>query len=220
MKTKKYKNLKILLPIILIIFVVLVLTMCFVLPKPITEKTYFKSVENSNYTKQIQQTSIKEDNIILYEKNETVVFDKGKIYHKIEEKVLSSSNNEDYEELTLEFYYDNNYIYYYHENEWKVENFNFKEKLQKYNFKNEYFSSINYDKEFENTGVLLAIVNDNNIQDILNKNVNYKNLNLIITINNLRKIEGLNFECQNSLNQNVIILNSYSYENEVVNLPL
>ena len=84
MKTKKYKNLKILLPIILIIFVVLVLTMCFVLPKPITEKTYFKSVENSNYTKQIQQTSIKEDNIILYEKNETVVFDKGKIYHKIE----------------------------------------------------------------------------------------------------------------------------------------
>ena len=89
MKSKTKKRIVTFVPILL----VLIITMIFVFgTNKITEQTYFNSLKNSGFTKHIQTTEITENNIIVYQKTETMVKDGKNTYHKIEEKTLSTGD--------------------------------------------------------------------------------------------------------------------------------
>lgn len=220
MKRRKSNKLKIILPVIIaIILAISVVLLVILIPKKITANNYFNALYNSNHTKQVQSTTITESDVVVYEKIETVVIDGDKTYHKIEEKRLSSTNNL-YDILTTEFYYDNNAMYYFEDNIWKTTEFNLEDNLKHYNLKTEYFEIYTFDEEIISVGTFNGNVLNDKVNLLFGVNVNYTNVNIIITVNENFKVKSCNIIANTQSNKNVLITNEYSYNQETVNLPI
>jgi len=217
--TKKNK-LKIILPIVVSALVVLLTVLLIVLlPNEISQNTYFNSLSNSNFTKQVQYTTITENQIIVYEKLETIIFDNKKVYHKIEEKRLSSNPNTLYEEVLTEYYYSKDKIYYFEDNIWKTNDFNLKDNLKTYSLKTDYFTTLEFDKDFKEIGILSGNIKDENVNNVLNSETNFNNASLIIKLNKKFKITDCSITAKTATNRDVLITNTFTYNQEAVILP-
>lgn len=219
MTEKTKKSIKIILPIIVGVVLILSFLLILLIPKQITAKTYFSSLTNSNFTKQTQQTTLLENDNLVYEKLETMIFNKNNVYHKIEEKVLSSSPLNTYDITINEYYYTKDKIYYKENNVWKTEDFVVKENIKTYSLKTNYFENLQFDKKFEEIGILTGKILDENVNTVFNTEVNYTNVLFTIKINNKLKINECQITALTSLNRNVNIINTYSYNTEQVILP-
>ncbi len=220
MNNKKKKILLISLSVLAVLLVLGIVLIFLLVPKELTANNYFKSLTNSNHTKQVQITKIEENNVLLYEKTETMFISGKKVYHKIETKTLSQSSETDYDLTVEEFYYFNNLIYYFENNEWKTSEFNLNNQLKSYNFKTEYFSLLNFDKKIEETGSLTGEIKNENVKDVFGSNSNLKDVSLSILVNKKVKVQSYSILGLNETNKNVSILSTYSYEQENVTLPI
>ena len=220
MKKSNKKIILICLSVLAVLLVLGITLTAILIPKELTASKYFSSLTNSNHTKQVQQTVIFENNITLYEKTETMIISGGKVYHKIIEKTLSQNSLETYETEETEYYYAKNKIYYFENNEWKTADFNLNNQLKRYNFKEQYFSLLTFDKEIEQVGQLTGDIKNENIKNVFGENSNLQNANLEIEVNNKVKILGYKITAINASQQNVEILSTYTYATESVTLPV
>lgn len=216
-KIKDNKKLKIILPILALILL-LTVVIILIVPKGISSSNYFKSLANSNYTRQEQITTITENEIIVFEKKEIIVFDGEYIYHKITEKQISSGV-ELYEEITTEFYYDSEYMYYFENNEWKSTEYNVKEGLKTYSLKKKYFITLTFDKKVEEQGVLEGLINDENIDDAFNSETQFHSASLKLIVDKNFKVQECNINAKTSKNRDVSVNNIFTYNEEKVVLP-
>ena len=219
MKEKNKKRLYKILPVSLII-VIIVAIIIIVIPKSISQKNYYNSLARANYTKLVQNTLITENQITAYEKVETIIVQNHKIYHKIYEKRLSSSQDADYDEIVVEYYYANDKMYYFEDNEWKITPFNFKDNLKTYELKDEYFVSYNFDKEVELVGKFTAAIKDENINDVFQSETNFKNAEINIVVDKDFKIQSCTVTANTQNDRDVLVENSFTYNQEVVELPV
>ena len=216
---KTNKKLKIILPVAISFLALLVVLLVILIPKPISQNNYFNSLSKSNFTKQVQNTTIKENETLVYEKIETIVFDGEKVYHKIEEKTISSSPSKLYDEITTEYFYTKSKMYYFEENTWKMQDFNIQNSLKTYNLKTEYFVSFTFDKEIETQGTLSGIVKNENINDVFNSETNFKDALITIIVNKNFKINSCEITAKTAANRDVLITNEFTYNQEKVILP-
>jgi len=219
MKEKTKQKLKIILPIIISFVALIVVLLVILIPKEINQNNYFNSFTKSNFTKQVQNTTIKEAETIVYEKIETIVFEGEKVYHKIEEKTLSLLPSKQYDEVTTEYFYTSNKMYYFEENIWKTQDFNIKSSLKTYNLKTEFFITLEFDKKIEEKGFLTGHIKDENINEVFNSETNFKDANIIITVNKNFKIQSCNINAKTATNRDVLINNIYTYNKENITLP-
>ena len=220
MKKSNKKIILICLSVLAVLLVLGITLTAILITKELTASKYFASLTNSNHTKQVQQTVIFENNITLYEKTETMIISGGKVYHKIIEKTLSQNSLETYETEETEYYYAKNKIYYFENNEWKTADFNLNNQLKRYNFKEQYFSLLTFDKEIAQVGQLTGDIKNENIKNVFGENSNFQNANLEIEVNNKVKILGYKITAINASQQNVEILSTYTYATESVTLPV
>lgn len=219
MTGKTKKSIKIILPIIVGVVLILSFLLILLIPKQITAKTYFSSLTNSNFTKQTQQTTLLENDNLVYEKLETIIFNKNNVYHKIEEKILSSSPNSSYEIVTTEYYYSKNKIYYKENDVWETKDFVVNENIKTYSLKTNYFENIQFDKKYEEIGILTGKILNENVNTVFNAEVNYTNVLFTIKINKKLKINECEITALTSSYRNVNITNTYYYNTEQVILP-
>lgn len=219
MKGKTKKNLKIILPILITFLALIVVLLVILIPKEISQNNYFKSLTNSNFTKQVQNTTIKEDGLIVYEKIETIIFDAKKVYHKIEEKTLSLEPSKLYDEVTTEYYYSNDKMYYFEENAWKTQDFNIQNSLKTYSLKTEYFETLEFDKEVQIEGTLTGSVKNENVNDLFKSETNFKDANITIIVNKNFKVQSCDIYAKTANDRDVTIINTFTYNIESVILP-
>lgn len=218
MSSTAKRRLKIYLPIAIAVILVGVIIAIILLNNKITAKDYFNALNNSNYTKQVQNTTITENETLIYEKIETIIFDGDNVYHKIEEKQLSSDVNKDYDQITTEFYYSKDKMYYFENNVWYAEAFTISKKLKTYDLKTEYFKTIKFNKNFENEGHLQGEIKNDYVKQIVN-NAELNSMNLTIVVNKNFDVQKFNINAKTSSNRDVEISNVYTYVEETVVLP-
>lgn len=218
MSSKTKRRLKVYLPILASIIIVVAIVAIILLKDKITAKDYFDAVNTQNYSKQIQTTTITENETLIYEKIEIMVFDGDNVYHQIKEKQLSQDIGKDYDETTTEYYYSKDKIYYFELGEWKQEDFNLKQSLKDYDLKTEYFKTINFSKKIETEGVLEGEIKQDSISKIVS-GLNLSKMNLKIIVNKDIKIQKFNINAKTQSNRDVKIENVYTYNNETVVLP-
>ncbi len=219
MKTAIKRRLKVYLPLMAVVIAICAVVLLILLNNRITAKDYFNALNNSNFTKQVQTTTIKENQTLVYEKVETIVFDGEKVYHKIYEKKLSADVDKDYDEITTEIYYSKDKMYYFDNNVWNEENFSIKSNLTKYSLKTEYFKTLKFSKKIETEGVLRGDIKNSNVKNIV-QDLDVQDLSLIIVINKNLKVQNFNIVATTSQMRDVKIENVYTYDKEVVNLPI
>ena len=147
MSSRTKRILKIYLPVVLVVIAIVGLIMFILLRNTVKAKDYFNAVSGSNHTKQVQTTTIKDGDCLVYEKIETIIFDGNKVYHKIEEKQLSANADEDFDQTISEYYYSNNKMYYFEDNIWKEESFVVFTNLRNYHLNTDYFSTLTFNKK-------------------------------------------------------------------------
>lgn len=219
MKATTKRRLKIYLPILLAIVLVGVIIAIILLNNKVTAKDYFNALRNSNYTKQVQHTTIIDNDLLIYEKVETIIFDSGKVYHKIEEKQLSEDVGTDYDLTITEFYYSQDKMYYFENNVWKEEDFKISNKLKTYYLQTDYFSALSFDKKIESEGRLQGKIKNDSVQKIVSGS-DLTNMNLTIVVNKKFDIQKFDITAKTTTNRDVKIENIYSYSKELVNLPV
>lgn len=219
MNSKTKRRLKIYLPIIIAIILIGIIIAIILLNNRITAKDYFDALDNSNYTKQVQNTTIMENEKLIYEKIETIIFDGENVCHKIEEKQLSSDLNKDYDEITTEFYYSRDKMYYFENNVWISESFEVSKKLKTYNLKTDYFASYSFNKKIETKGILQGKVKDDYVTKVVD-DANLSNMSLTIIVNENMDIQEFNITAKTTANRDVEIKNTYTYVDEVVTMPI
>lgn len=213
------KKIKIILPSIILLAILAVVLVVVLIPKSLTPQDYFNSLQNSNYTKQVQLTTITEDNVLVYQKRETVVYGNNCIYHNIEEKSISASAGELYDEVESEYYYTNSKIYYKENDVWKSQDFNYNNNLKKYNLKTEFFVTFEFDKKIETQGTFNGQIKDQNANDALASENNYTSVGISIVINASRQVQNCSIGAKTQANRDVLIFNTFTYNQEFVTLP-
>lgn len=214
------RKLKVILPIIFSIIVVASIVIVILLINKVTAKDYFNALNNSNYTKQVQTTTMTENNQIVYEKVETILIEGEKIYHKIEEKQLDSGLVQQYEITITEFYYSSNKIYYFENNEWKMQDFEVSKHLKYYNLRTEYFENIRFDKKVKVEGNLSGDIKDSYAGSVLTDQANLKNVSVLMTVDKDFNIQKFNIQAKTVNDRDVTIKNVFTYNYESVNLPI
>lgn len=214
----KSKKLKIIIPISILLIVFVVVLALILIPKEISQQNYFHSL-TSNYTKQIQNTTITEGDVLVYEKIETMVFDEDKIYHKVQEKSISASPNVLYDEIVAEYYYTSNKMYYKQNDVWLYQDFDIKSKLKTYNLKDEYFKTFEFDKEFDTLGEFKGNIKDQNVNDVFNSETNFTNVCISIVVNKNMQVQTCNITAKTQASRDVVINNTFSYNSQSVILP-
>lgn len=218
MKTTTKRRLKVYLPILVAVILTAVVIAIILLNNKVTAKDYFDSLNNSNYSKQVQNTTIYDGNLLIYEKIETIIFDGENVYHKIEEKQQSADINKDYDQTLTEFYYSKDKIYYFEDNVWKSQDFTVSKNLKNYFLKTDYFETLTFNKKVENEGRLSGKVKDNSINKIVNSS-EMTNMNLLIVVNSDFDVQKFEITAKTSSNRDVKIINTYTYLDETVFLP-
>lgn len=219
MNSKTKRRLKIYLPILASIVVVAAIVVAIILlNNRITAKDYFDAINKQNYSKQIQTTQITENNTLIYEKIETIVFDGNNVYHEIKEKQISKDLDKDYDEVITEYYYSKDKLYHFEDGTWKEENFDLSTKLKTYDLKTNYFKTISFNKKFESEGRLEGEIKKDSISKIVN-DLNLQEMSVVIVVN--KNFNALKFDinAKTSTMRDVTIRNVYSYNNETVVLP-
>lgn len=219
MKHTIKRKLKVYLPMALTFVLVGVILLVFLLMNKVTAKDYFNALQESNYTKQVQQINIVEGGVLVYEKVETIVLDNNNVYHKIYERKLSSDPNVDYDETTTEFYYSQTTMFYFENNVWKSKEFNISEKTHRYVLRSDYFSNFEFQKEIESEGVLKGQIKNDKTKHIVDIK-NLKDMTVSLIVNKDFQIKNFEIKATTDSNRNLIILNTYSYLNETVNMPV
>lgn len=215
MKNKTKKRLVTIIPILMVLIISLALVFG---TNKITEQTYFNSIKRFEYSKHIQTTTITERETLVYQKIEIMVRDGKNAYHKIEEKTLSTSE-EHFETTITEFYYSSSKMYYKQNDKWQTIDFKLKNQLITYNFKKEYFETINFDEKIEQEGSLQGKLKDENVKDVFGEESQKQNVCITIKINKNLKVQT--FIIASQLNaRNVYIENIYSYDKQTVVLPI
>jgi len=219
MKVTFKRRFKVYFPIAIAVILIGIIIALFVFRNKITAKDYFDSLNKSNYTKQIQTTTIFDEDNMLYQKIETIIFDGEKVYHQISEKQISSDVNVEYEQTITDIYYSKNKMYYFEDNIWKTEDFIISQRLKTYQLKTNYFSSLKFNNKFKTEGVLHGAVKNDFVNQIV-AGSNLKNMSLSIVVNKDFKVQKFNINALTNNNRNVEIKNVYSYNKEIVNLPI
>lgn len=219
MKTSSKRRLKTYLPILVAIMLVGVIIAVFLLKNNITEKDYFNALRTQNYTKQVQHTTITEGETLIYEKTETIIFDGDKAYHKIIERQKSAQVGVDFDETITEVYYNKDIMYYFDHNVWKSESFQMSEQLKSYYLKSDYFKSLSFDEEIQTQGKLQGIIKDEHINKIVSE-TSLKDMSVEIVVNKKFELQSFNISAKTSTNRSVQIENNYTYQKEIVNLPV
>lgn len=215
MKSKIKKRLVTIVPILLIFVVVMFFALGL---HSVSAQTYFNSLNNSGFTKHIQSTQITESDILVYQKTETIIYSGKNAYHMVEEKTFSEGENQ-YNTEVFEYYYSQAKMYYRQNGTWQAVDFKLKNQLISYNFSQEYFASITFDKEIEVEGTLQGTLHDQNIKDVFGEESQMQNVDITIKINKNLKVQS--FEITAILNnRNVQIQNNYTYNKQIVNLPI
>jgi len=218
MKQSIKRRLKVYLPIIIAVVLISAIVLVFLLLNRVTAKDYFNALSKSNYTKQTQSTTIKDGGTLIYEKTELIIFDKDNVYHKIHERQLSDDLNVDYEETTTEFYYSQDTMYYFEEGVWKSKAFKISKNLLRYVLKTDYFATLNFQKKFENEGVLNGTIKSKNTKNVVDID-SLNNMSVSMTVSNQFQVKSFEINAKTATNRDVKILNEYSYNQEVVNMP-
>ncbi|MBQ8615329.1 MAG: hypothetical protein IJ415_02060 [Clostridia bacterium] len=218
MSSTTKRRLKIYLPIAIAVILVGIIIAIILLNNRITAKDYFDALNNSNYTKQVQNTTITENETLIYEKIETIIFDGDNVYHKIEEKQLSSDLDKDYDETTTEFYYSKDKMYYFENNVWNTEAFTVSKKLKTYELKTDYFKTIKFNKKIESEGHLQGEIRNDCVEKIVS-NAELHSMTLLIVVNKDFDVQKFNINAKTSSSRDVEITNIYTYVNETVVLP-
>ena len=218
MKWKTKKTLIFIIPLVLII-VASVFFLVIFLPKQMTSETYYNAYNNSKLTKQEQITTILDGDNLVYEKTETLIFDNDKIYHKIIEKTLSVDINKYFDETVVEYYYTKDKMYYLENDTWKTKDFKFEDNLKNYEFKDSYFESFVFEKDIISKADFKGKIKNENLNNVLGFENDFKDAELVITINFEAKIQALNITAKTGQNRDVVIKNSFSYEKQNVVLP-
>jgi len=219
MKVTFKRRFKVYFPIAIAVILIGIIIALFVFRNKSTAKDYFDSLNKSNYTKQIQTTTIFDEDNMLYQKIETIIFDGEKVYHQISEKQISSDVNVEYEQTITDIYYSKNKMYYFEDNIWKTEDFIISQRLKTYQLKTNYFSSLKFNNKFKTEGVLHGAVKNDFVNQIV-AGSNLKNMSLSIVVNKDFKVQKFNINALTNNNRNVEIKNVYSYNKEIVNLPI
>ena len=219
MSSRTKRILRIYLPITLVVIIIAVLIAFFLLRNTIKAKDYFDALNGSNYTKQVQTTTIKDNNTLIYEKIETIVFDGDNVYHRIEEKQLSENVDADYEQTITEFYYSKNKMYYFEDNIWKAEDFTVSKRLKTYYLKTDYFSTIKFNKKIEKEGKLQGNIKDDCADKIVTGS-DLKNMSLIIIVNKKFDVQKFDITANTQSGRDVEIKNVYTYLDETVVMPV
>ena len=219
MSSQTKRRLKIYLPIAISLLIIVAVIVIILLSNKITAKDYFNAVNTPNYSKQLQTTTITENDVLIYEKIETIIFDGDNVYHQIKEKTVSADINKDFDETTTEFYYSKDKMYYFENNVWNVEDFTLSEKLKTYDLKTEYFETLEFNKKIETEGCLKGKLKDGSVAKVFS-GLDYTNANLVIIVNKDLKVQKFNINAKTSSNRDVKIENVYTYSNENVVLPI
>lgn len=220
MKATTKRRLKIYLPIILAaVLIVAAIIAIILLSNRITAKDYFDALRHSNYTKQVQHTTIMDGELLVYEKVETIIFEGENAYHKIEEKQISSDLNKDYDESTSEFYYSKDKMYYFDEGVWKQETFTISNKLKSYYLQTDYFSSLEFNKKVETEGFLKGNLKNASIKKVVNSE-DITNVSLEIVVNKNFDVQQFVITGKTLSMRDVLIQNVYTYNTETVTLPV
>lgn len=220
MKTTIKRKLKIYLPILVAIILIGVIIAVILLKNNITAKDYFDALSKTNYTKQVQHTTITDGETLIYEKTETIIFDADKGYHKIVEKQKSAQLGVDFDITTTEVYYHKDTMYYFDNNVWKSEEFSISEQLKTYFLKTDYFKTLSFDEQVKTQGKLQGTVKDEHITKIVS-GTSLKDMSLEIVVNKNFEVQIFNISAKTpTTNRDVKIENTYTYQKEVVNLPV
>lgn len=214
------KKLKIILPIVAVVVVgVIIALMCIFLTSKITAEDYFNSLNKSSYTRWAQTTTIKESDVVVYQKSETLIYEGDNIYHKIEEKQLSEDLSTDYVVVTNEYYYTQDKMYYLENNEWKIKDFDVSSRFNYYNLKVKYFNTIKFDEKIKSQGTLEGKIKGDYTGDVVNTQSNLSEMYLTIIVNKDFKAQSFKITAKTASNRDLTIENIYTYEDELVFLP-
>ncbi len=219
MSSRTKRILRIYLPIAIVVILIAGLIAFLLLRNTVKAKDYFNALSGSNHTKQVQTTTIKDGETLIYEKIETIVFDGSNVYHKIDEKQLSADFDKDYDQTITEFYYSKNKIYYFEDNIWKEEDFSVSSRLKTYRLNTDYFSTLKFNKKIEKEGVLQGNIKDDCVEKVVS-GIDLKDMSLTIIINKQLKVQKFDILAKTQTNRDVEIKNVYTYFNETVNMPV
>lgn len=219
MKAITKRRLKVYLPIMTAVLLIGVVIMVVLLANRVTAKDYFNALSKSQYSKQVQHTKIVENEMLIYEKLETIIFDGDNVYHSIYEKKLSADIEKDFEEINSEFYYSKTNMYYFEEGVWKSENFNISEKVKRYYLQTDYFSSFDFQKKIENEGKLFGSIKNDKVANVVG-GINLKDMSLTLVVNKKFEIKTFEIQAKTLDERNISIINTYTYNNEEVNMPV
>lgn len=213
---KKSKLLAILIPCIAVLLAVVVLVVILLMNR-ITANNYFEALNESPYSKLVQTTSITEDEIVVYEKIETIIKVNGNIYHKIVEKEISDSVDEMYSTTTNEYYYTSDTMYYLSNGEWKTKKVD-EQLLNTYNLEKAYFETITFDKKVKETGTLEGKLLADYVDDAISAQ-NLNNVALKIIVDKDFNVQEFLVNAKMSSGRDVKIQNVYTYNEESITLP-
>jgi len=109
-------------------------------------------------------------------------------------------------------------MYYLEDNVWKVMDFTLKDNLNRYSLKANYFKSCKFDKDIEKIGKLSGKLNDESVAKALNTE-KLKDVELTISVTNNFQVVEFNVKAKTSYNRDATIVNTYTYDEEIVVLP-
>lgn len=216
MTTKR--KLLIILPIASILLVAIVSAIIFFSLR-VTENDYFKSIQSLDFVTKVHTTTIKEGEFVVYEKKETLTFDGSKAHHEIYEKKISNSLNQMYDETFVEYFYQDNKMYYLENDIWKEKDFNLKNNIKTYQFKNMHFSSFDFDKKFETVGTFNGNIKNEYSKTIFGNQTNYKDAKLTIIVDKDFSLQSFVVVAKTDNNRDVLISGEYDYTPKNITIP-
>ena len=218
MKAITKRRLKVYLPIAITVILAIVIVAIILLNNKITAKDYFNALSQSNFTKQVQNTTIFEEDLLVYEKVETIIRSGENVYHKIEEKQISEQVGVEYDLNVSEFYYSKDKMYYFEDNVWKTQDFTISTKLKTYFLQTDYFSTLEFTKKVETEGRLKGNIKDSAVNKIVS-DTSLNNMSVLIVVNKNFNVKKFEITAKTTTGRDVLISNVYTYNTETVTLP-
>lgn len=218
MKSKKIKTL---------LFTICCFAFCFLSACSnffLTVDTYISAYLNpTKKSTQIEQVvQVKEGEYLLYKKISNLKTEGEKLELNLYEQTVDLNLETDQEYFITESteYYDNNVNYYQENSVWKTRVVETNVQLLEFNIKTKYLESYTLEEGLQKENICRLSIKNEYTKEVLGINEDVTDLNISIT---LKQNSVLKFVCLTytlASGRSVVITESHSYDNVVVNLPV